>query len=93
MNEVKMEKNNEINLQELVSAAAQELVDNRWKQAANTTKQQLQRIEQLSVELKRAERDIKSKREKIEKAQAKIDRIRNGDWKVLEEMMKNQSND
>jgi len=29
MNEVKMEKNNEINLQELVSAAAQELVDNR----------------------------------------------------------------
>lgn len=88
-----MEKNNEINLQELVSAAAQELVDNRWKQAANTTKQQLQRIEQLSVELKRAERDIKSKREKIEKAQAKIDRIRNGDWKVLEEMMKNQSND
>jgi cell division septum initiation protein DivIVA len=78
-----MEKIEGLDPAQFVSEVATSLVEERKRQAANIIKQQLQRIETLSGELKQAQKQVTKCTEKIAAAQAKIDKFKSGDWSVL----------
>ena len=80
-----MEKIENVDLGNLVTEASNEIIDARRKQAAGIIKQQLQRIEQLVTDISNAEKELKKKRDKLTKAQEKIDKIKAGDWSLLAE--------
>jgi len=46
----------------------------------------LQRIEQLVCDVNSGEKELKKKKEKLAKAQEKIDKIKSGNWQVLSEI-------
>ncbi len=72
-----------VNLKVLVEECAEELVELRRKQAANIIKQLLQRMEQLSIDVRNLEKELRNKQEKLVKAKAKIDKIKEGQWDLL----------
>lgn len=80
-----------VNLADLVDSVSTDLVNERRKQASGVIKQQLQRMEQLNIDIKNAEKELKKKSEKLAKAQTKMDRIKSGDWSVLNEISKQYS--
>lgn len=80
-----MEKIENVDLGSLVTEASTELMTDKRKSAASIIKIHLQRVEQLAIDIRHAEKDIKKKKEKLEKAQAKINKIKEGDWSLLAE--------
>jgi len=84
-----MEKLENVDLSALVEDSSKELMDEKRKQAAGLIKVQLQRIEQLSLDVRNAERTLKKKQEALVKAQQKIDKIKAGDWSLLAEQKDN----
>ena len=84
-----MEKLENVDLSALVEDSSKELMDEKRKQAAGLIKVQLQRIEQLSLDVRNAERTLKKKQEALAKAQQKIDKIKAGDWSLLAEQKDN----
>ena len=80
-----MEKIDGVNLSDLVEESSTELVAEKRRKVAGMIKQQLQRVEQLSVDVKELEKQLKGKKEKLEKALAKIKKVKEGDWSVLME--------
>ncbi|KKK98742.1 hypothetical protein LCGC14_2639720 [marine sediment metagenome] len=87
-----MEKINNVDLSQLVEESAEKLVAEKRNKAASLVKQELQRIEQLKIDIKKIDKDRKNKQDKLDKAQAKMDKIKNGDWSVLAEPKENQGN-
>ena len=86
-----MEKLENVDLSALVEDSSKELMDEKRKQAAGLIKVQLQRIEQLSLDVRNAERTLKKKQEALAKAQQKIDKIKAGDWSLLAEQKDNSN--
>ncbi len=85
-----MEKIEGIELDKLVSDVASELVNDRRKQAASAIKVFLQRAEQLSVDMKLLNRQLKEKQKKFDETVARIDKIKAGDWSLLAEPKEGQ---
>lgn len=79
----KIEKIPGVELSELVTEATSELLAERRKKAAGLIKNHLQRVEGLALDVRKKENELKKLREKLTKAQAKIDKIKAGDWSVL----------
>jgi len=80
MNEIK-----DINLTDVVQESAKELIIERRKMVGNQIKQLLQRVEGLARKIVFGEKEIKKLKDKLTTAQTKIDRLKAGDWSVLEE--------
>lgn len=80
-----MEKIENVDLSELVEESSTELVAEKRRKVAGMIKQQLQRVEQLSVDVKELEKQLRGKKEKLGKALEKIKKIKEGDWSVLTE--------
>lgn len=72
-----------VNLVDLVENTSVELLNDRRKQAASIIKQQLQRMEQLTIDVRNLEKELKKKQEKLVKAKAKMDKIKAGDWSLI----------
>jgi seryl-tRNA synthetase len=80
-----MEKIEGIELDELVSDVASELVNDRRKQAASAIKVQLQKVEQLAADMKLLNKQLKEKQKKFDEVVARIEKIKGGDWSLLAE--------
>lgn len=80
-----MDKIENVDLGSLVTEASTELMAEKRRVAANHIKIHLQRVEQLVIDVKKAEKELRKKKEKLEKAQAKINKIKEGDWSLLAE--------
>jgi outer membrane murein-binding lipoprotein Lpp len=78
-----MEKLENVNLAELVVEASDALLTEKRNGAASSIKKHLQRVEQLAIDVRKLEKELKSKKEKLAKAQAKIEKIKEGDWSLL----------
>ncbi len=74
-----------VNLTELVEEGSKELISEKRSEAANIIKNHLQRIEQLSLDVRKAEKELNKKTEALTKAQDKMDKIKGGDWGLLSE--------
>lgn len=74
-----------INLEELVKESSVALISDKRKEAANLIKNHLQRIEQLALDVRKAEKELKKKEEALKKAQEKMNKIKAGDWGLLSE--------
>ena len=85
MKGLKMKEVQGVNLGELVSETATQLVADRRKMVGNQIKNLLQRTEGLARKLVLGKREIKKLEDKLASAQAKIDKLKAGDWSVLEE--------
>jgi len=72
-----------VNLVELVEESSKELISAKRNEAANLIKNHLQRVEQLALDVRKAEKELKKKSEALKKAQDKIDKIKAGDWSQL----------
>ena len=72
-----------VDLVALVEESSKELVSAKKEEAANIIKKHLQRVEQLALDVRKAEKVLKSAQEKLKKAQDKIDKIKAGDWSLL----------
>ena len=83
--QTKIEKIEGVNLADLVKEASTELIAERRAQAGNLIKNHLQRVEQLTLDIRNLEKNLKGKKDKLAKAQAKIDKIAGGDWSMLVE--------
>ena len=81
-----LEKVEDLDLGQLVEEVSSDMVQERTRQAAGLIKKQLQRMEQLSKDIVAAKKELKSKQDKLVKAQDTIDKIRSGDWKVLAQL-------
>lgn len=79
----------EFNLSEIVKEVADSLVSERRKGIAGLIKVEMQRAEQLASDVKLLENQLKRKAKKLEQATAKIARLRDGDWSVLNFEAKN----
>ena len=88
MAEESIKKIEGLDLSDLVTEVSTDLVNERRKQAAGVIKKQLQKLEQLNIDVKNAEKELKKKTESLAKAQNKVDRIKSGDWSVLNEISK-----
>ena len=80
-----MKKLEGVNLAELVEESSSELLAEKKSQVAALVKKELQKAESLESEIENLEKQIKSKKENLEKVQAKIKKIEEGDWSVLQE--------
>jgi hypothetical protein len=80
-----MEKLENVNLAELVVEASEALLAEKRNTAASIIKKHLQRVEQLAIDVHKVEKELKSKKEKLVKAQAKINKIKEGDWSLIAE--------
>ena len=75
-----------VNLQSVVGAAATELLDEKRRGVAGIVKQILQRSEQLAGDVKGLESQLAKKRGQLEQSLAKVEKLRAGDWSVLQEV-------
>lgn len=80
-----MEKIEGVDLAALVTESSSDLVSEKRTKAAGLVKQLLQRMEQLATDVKNLEKQLRGKKEKLQKAQDKIEKIKGGDWSVLAE--------
>ena len=80
-----MEEIKGVNLSKLVEESSEELIADKRKMASGLVKQQLQRMEQLAIDIKNLKKQLRNKEEKLEKAQLKINKIKDGDWSLLVE--------
>lgn len=80
-----MKQIDNVNLTELVTESSKELISEKRSEAANIIKNHLQRIEQLSLDVRKAEKELNKKTEALKKAQEKMDKIKAGDWSQLAE--------
>ena len=80
-----------VDLADLVSEVSIGLLDERREQAASIIKQQLQRMEQLTIDVKNAEKELKKKQDKLTKAQDKIDKVKSGNWQILSDIKKQEN--
>ncbi len=80
-----MDKLEDVDLAQLVEESSKELMVSKRYDAANIIKNHLQRVEQLAIDVRTAEKALVKKKEKLAKAQAKIDKIKEGDWSLLAE--------
>ena len=80
-----MEKMENVDLSVLVEESSKELMADKRNDAASIVKKHLQRVEQLAIDVRNTEKQLKIKKEKLAKAQAKIDKIKAGDWSLLAE--------
>jgi hypothetical protein len=83
--QVKIEKIEGVDLAVLVEEASTELMAEKRRQASNIIKNHLQREEQLVYDIRNLEKNLKGKKDKLAKAQAKIEKIIKGDWSLLSE--------
>jgi len=83
-----MQQVEETKLEDLVKEAAAELLEEKRKTAKNSIKSQLLKIQGLSSEIKKAEREAKEKQVKLDKVLGRMKKIREGDWSVLQEVKK-----
>ena len=74
----------DVNLADLVAEAAAEEVCDRRRMAAGHIKGVLRRIEALSKEIKEASGALVKKQAKLDAANAKLAKLRAGDWSVLQ---------
>lgn len=80
-----MEKIENVDLGSLVTEASVELIADKRKKAAGLIKKHLEKTDQLASDVRKAEKELKSKQEKLTKAQATIAKIKAGDWSLLAE--------
>lgn len=80
-----MQEIKDINLTEVVQESATELITERRKMVGNQIKQLLQRVEGLARMVVNGEKELKKIKDKLASAQAKIDKLKAGDWSILEE--------
>ena len=72
-----------LDLADMVEKVSARLLLTRRCHAACLVKNHLQRQEQLEKDVAETEEKLKKLKEKLAKANAKIDKIRSGDWSVL----------
>jgi uncharacterized protein HemX len=83
--QVKIDPIEGVDLSELVKEASTELMAEKRRQASNIIKNHLQREEQLVLDIRQLEKNLKGKKDKLAKAQIKINKIKEGDWSLLVE--------
>lgn len=83
MSNNKIEKIEGVDLADLVTEASTRLLAERRVEAAGLVKNHLQRVEGLTLEVRKKEQELKKLKEKLSKAQDKVDKIKAGDWSVL----------
>lgn len=72
-------------LEDLVKVASLQLLDERRHEATNLIKNFFQKLEGLSLEVKKLKSELSKKEESLEKTMDKVARLRKGDWSVLAE--------
>lgn len=80
-----MESIPEVNLVDLVRASAEGILDERRLGVSGQIKQMLQKYEQLSLDVRSAEKALEQKKKSLEQHAAKVTKLRAGDWSVLTE--------
>jgi len=78
-----MKKIDGIELSDLVHRALQDIHAEEEAKISSLIKKKLIEIEGLATEIQRDEKSLGKKKEKLEKAQAKLNKIKEGDWSVL----------
>lgn len=86
-----MQKIEGVELPDLVAQAANELVNLQRDEAITLIKRKLERVAGLTAEIKKLKNDIKTKEEKLEKTLGLIEKLRSGDWSVLQEEQQQKS--
>jgi len=80
----------QINLAELVEDTATSLVAALRKDYQGKIRQMLLKLEQLDKEITDGEKQLNKKRQAFTKIQARIDKLRDGDWSVLKDNDQNK---
>jgi hypothetical protein len=80
-----MEKLEGVDLKVLVAEASDALLTEKRNSAASIIKKHLQRVEQLAIDVHKLEKELKGKKEKLTKAQDKIEKIKEGNWSLIAE--------
>lgn len=81
-----MEKQDNINLEELLEETATALLVDRKKGIAGQIKVMLQRTEGLNKDLKDIEKNKEKKSKQLKESLEKLEKLRKGDWSVLQEV-------
>jgi len=74
-----------LNLTDLLEGAANALMAEKRHDAESRIKQILIRQEKLAESIKASENELKKLNAKLEKSVAKINKLKSGDWSVLNE--------
>jgi predicted aminopeptidase len=80
-----MDKIEDIDLPELVAESSQQFLQERRASVTGLIKQMFQRAEQLANEIRADEKGLAKKRGKLSEVTAKIEKLRGGDWSVLQQ--------
>ena len=74
-----------VKLEDIVTEAATELLVERKRQATSLIKNFLMKVEGVTTEIKQLKRQLESKEETLTKTLDKIERLKKGDWSLLNE--------
>lgn len=80
-----MDPMSDVKLDALVAEIGSQMVDERRKMVGGQIKALLLRVETLTREVRQAERELEKKKGALRGSQEKIEKLRKGDWSVLEE--------
>ena len=78
-----MEPIKDVDLKELVSSSSDMVIEEKKKQAKNAIKKLFYQQAGLVADLKSMQKQVNKKQESLIKIQARIDKLRSGDWSVL----------
>lgn len=71
--------------EELLKEAATQLINEQKHAAVNQIKDTLKRIAQLSNDIKTMRQAVEKKQKELEGANGRLDKLRAGDWSVLQD--------
>lgn len=72
--------------EELLSEAARQLINEQKHAAVTQIKEALKRVAQLSNDIATMTSSLEKKQKELDGANGRLDKLRNGDWSVLQEV-------
>jgi len=81
-----------VKLEDLVKQASNDLLAKRKQELSTKIQAIFHRVDGLNEEIRKLENDLAKKRKKLESANAKLTKLRQGDWTVLEDEKKQDNN-
>lgn len=88
MEKLKDPAGKEVSLKDLIKETEDEILHEKRSEAKRLIRIILQRVFQLDVMINQSERELKKRKEQREKAMAKVKKLQEGDWSILNEDQK-----
>jgi phenylpyruvate tautomerase PptA (4-oxalocrotonate tautomerase family) len=85
-----MEKIDGINLSELITEASSEVLLEKRREVASAIRQMLNKQISLAGEITKMDKELAQKNKQLIEVNGKLDKIKSGDWSVLNEKKQEQ---